>query len=193
MKKLLAVLTLSALAVSTHAAVIDFDDLIAQGTYGPASGSGFVDYGFQFSSNVDAVDVSSTGGWWSTGANGGHSGKFAALNNYGGVLSMTKVGGGTFSVQDLWLNGWQGNSVNGSVSGYLGGNLVSTVNVSFSSPWQQSVLNFAGIDQLTVSGDNLFLVDDIRVDSASVSEPASLLMMGLGLLGLGFARKRAVK
>ncbi|WP_295957635.1 PEP-CTERM sorting domain-containing protein [Rhodoferax sp.] len=193
--KLLPISVLAAALLTCFAAnatVITFDDLIQPGTYGPSSGSGFVDFGYVFSSNMDAVDVSPSGGGWSNGVGTGHSGKFAALNNYGGNMSMTQLGGGTFSVQDLWLNGWQGNQQTDTIVSLLNGNVVGSVTATFDQPWTNFVLNFGNIDTLQIISSNIFLVDDIQVNGTTnkIPEPGSLALVGIALAGMAALRKR---
>lgn len=176
---------------AAHATVITFDDLVQPGTYGPTSGSGFVDSGFVFSTNMDAIDVSPSGGWWSNGVGTGHSGNYAALNNYSGNMTMTQQGGGTFSVQDLWLNGWQGSQQTDTIVGLLNGDVVGSVSATFGQPWTNFVLNFSNIDTLQINSGNIFLIDDIQVNN-NVPEPGSLALVGIALAGLVTLRKRKV-
>lgn len=63
--KLVSGVSLALACTAASAAVINFDSLIAPGTFGPTSGAGFTDSGFVFSANMDVVDVSPTGGGWS--------------------------------------------------------------------------------------------------------------------------------
>jgi hypothetical protein len=187
-KQMLAAAALAGLLGSAQATVLDFEDL---GKVGVLSAPGIVEHGFQFSYNTVAADVSSTGKWWSTGANGGHSGKYAALNNWYGDMVMTELGGGVFSVQDLWINGWQGASMSSTIQGWRGGQLVDSVAVSYGSPWQDVTLGFDKIDQLVIvaqDGGSAFLVDDIRVNA--MPEPASLALFGLAAGALALVRRR---
>lgn len=190
LKQLLLIPFMLLVSISASATIIDFDSQVAPGTFGPSSGAGFVDSGFVFSTNMDVIDVSETGGWWGTGTGGGHSGKFAALNNYGDDMFMTQQGGGSFSVQDLWLHSWQAEWQTGAVIGWFNGSLVDMVEVSFSSPWQNVALNFANIDTLQITSSYYFLVDDIQINSTSVPESSSLVLMAIALAGLVCLRRR---
>ena len=179
---------LAALTFNANATVINFDDLVAPGHYGPTSGIGFVDYGYQFSRNMDALDLSGSG--WCFSECSGHSGKYGALNNYGGNMAMTKVGGGTFSVQDLWLRDWFGGGGNATIVGVLSGVTVGSVSVSLGHTWTDVSLNFGNVDTLQINTRNIFTIDDIQVNGGTVPEPTTIALLGLGLLGFAAARRR---
>ena len=111
MQKLIALSLLASLSSGlAQGSVIHFDELGVPGwVYPDFSNTGFVSQGFVFSDNMDVIDVSPSGGVWSNGVGAGHSGNYAAFNDYGGTMLMTRQGGGVFVVDTLWLNGWQGN------------------------------------------------------------------------------------
>lgn len=190
--RIVSMISVALLSAWANATVIHFDELGVPGYVFPDySGTGFVSQGFSFSGNMDVIDVSPSGGWWSDGVGSGHSGNYAALNDFGGSMVMTQVGGGTFSVEALWLNGWQGIATTSSIEAYLNGVLVDSLIVSYSSPWVDISLGFVGVDELKISGGT-FLVDDISVNGGNgqVPEPATLSLMALGCFGAGILARR---
>jgi hypothetical protein len=190
-KSILALCVLAAVfSAPASATVIDFESTGTSGTYNS------LDYaidGFRFNFTMDNIDVSSTSGWGGTGP--AHSGKFAGLNNHGGVGELTRDGGGTFSFQSLWVRNWYDTSMRpGTLVGYLGGVQVGTAAGFSSGTWTEIVGNFAEIDTLRFNFGNYFLIDDITLnnqrDPVDVPEPGSLALLGLGLAGLFAGRKR---
>ena len=186
---------LAAFSGTAGAAIITFDSMGVQGSTTPNPG-GFALDGYTFSNNMDVVDVSSSGNWWSNGVGANHSGKYAALNDWGGDMFMTQVGGGTFSVENLSLNGWQGSSYQTLVQGLYNGSVVASIITTIGSPWLNVATNFSNIDTLRISG-GIFLVDDISVNSGNPSAvplPAALPLMlsGLGILGFASRRRKEI-
>jgi hypothetical protein len=51
-------------------------------------------------------------------------------------------------------------------------------------------LNFANIDTLQITSSYYFLVDDIQINSTSVPESSSLVLMAIALAGLVCLRRR---
>jgi hypothetical protein len=188
-------LTLCVFGVA-NATLVTFDDIGVPNDYYPHSGPpyGFVDQGFRFSNPAVVIDISASSTWHAEGP--AYSGNYAMLDIFSTpAIEVTVVGGGTFSVTDFYARGWYTYKPTISVSGFLNGNIVGspvTANL-LSSQWQDVVLNFANIDtlQITATSDYYFLVDNLTVNAGTTTpEPATMLLLGIGLVGLAGVRRK---
>lgn len=188
-KSVAASVIIALASLDAYALTIDFE---ATGTPGNVNNLDYPISGFVFNSTMDNIDISPTSGWSGTGP--AHSGRFVALNNYGGVGEVKLSGGGTFSFENLWLRSWFGSSNAATVTGLLNGVQVGSVSASIGSGWTNYAGNFSQIDTLRIGANGYFLVDDITLNSpvAPVPEPETYAMMlaGLGMVGFLARRRR---
>ena len=175
------VLTSSRLQAQT----IDFESVASSGC---TSGSAFSTQGFNFSGNSQVCQAAAYGFATQSGTQ--------AWNSYFAVptMSMTNASATAFTLNSFWTHSYPGgNAISGSVAGYASNSLIFSQSISLSGTWQLYTVNWSGVDRVDFSGDNstLVVIDDITTNAVSAPEPASLALVGTGLIGMfGVARRK---
>jgi hypothetical protein len=182
-----------AFSMSSQATVLDFEDMGGMNNVVqfPAS---YHDFDFMGNgSNLDIVDVTNPSSPW--GSHGpAYSGQNIVLNDWsqdGTIDSLM----GAFMFDGAWFKEWSSTSATVSIEGYLNNSLVDTVSFTISNNGWQFVSGFSSsVDSLVIrDGGSVFMMDNFTFNTTQVPEPASIALLGLGLAGIGFSRKRKAK
>jgi hypothetical protein len=192
-KTLLAFITSASLllAGAAKAGPVGFEDVATLGEF--ASLNELNPYaGLSWSSDWFAGD-SSIDGY----ANGAHSGSNFAVNGFGNdAVSVSSAAG--FNFAGAWFatpagGGDKAGWINITAYNALNELIGSTGNVAIGDTYQWVAANFSNVAMLTITRDSgWYVMDDFTtVAAAAVPAPATPLVLGIGLLALGLARRRA--
>lgn len=201
-KQVIGFLAASLLSVSASASVIFIDNFDTEAGAAGASSLNYTSFA-NWTVSDGTVDVVATSGWGIQCVGG--IGKCVDLDGSTGnagklTSSLLSLTAGTYSLS-FDISGNQRGGAADSFTLALGGFLNESFNLTPSAPWQTITRTFTvsatsanNIIFNHAGGDNIgVMLDNVSLSKVNVPEPASLAMFGLGLIGLGFARRRQAR